>query len=167
MSNLPGPQNTYRNPHGQTRVHPGQNRGSKAKRDAQQMCQLSLGLRHPAKAHAHSHTHTLSPHGHSRTNTHCGMEAAIMHVPPTHRALWCEQPAASRAPAGTVLLFSSSSAPAPPKHHRYIQPKPAPCCPAPVPMSPWKHRNTHTHTIPLFFQCFFVFVFKSSTESNS
>lgn len=126
------------------------------------MCQLSLGLQQRAKTHAHSHT-LIQP---ARTLTHKhtlrdGDSNQACTPPPTHRALWCEQPAASRA-AGTVFLFSSSSAPAAPKHHRYIQPKPPPCCPAPVPMSPWKHRNAHTHTqsrcsFSVFCFCFQIF----------
>lgn len=125
------------------------------------MCQLSLGLQQRAKTHAHAHT-LIQP---ARTLTHKHTlrdgDSNQACTPPPHRALWCEQPAASRA-AGTVFLFSSSSAPAAPKHHRYIQPKPPPCCPAPVPMSPWKHRNAHTHTqsrcsFSVFCFCFQIF----------
>lgn len=108
-----------------------------------------------------THTNTARTDTHTQTHTAGWRQQSGMYTPPTHRALWCEQPAASRA-AGTVFLFSSSSAPAAPKHHRYIQPKPPPCCPAPVPMSPWKHRNAHTHTqsrcsFSVFCFCFQIF----------
>lgn len=84
----------------------------------------------------------------SRSNTihkHCGMEdrTFFSFFSSTYRSLLGEQPEASRAASGKVLLLSFSSTPAPPKHQQYIQTKSAPCCPAPEHGEPQKQAPTN------------------------